>query len=219
MAILGSDISTKAPSATNSRDLAMLLATFSFAALALVMPVGGPARCVARGSRARPAVAGLFDGVKDAFSGDNKPTVGGDRVTPFDRWLGLDKELESAGVATQGESVTYVDPSDTSNYLTVSLSKPMGIAFVENEGGCGGIFIDDVLDSGSAASASPALARRDQLVAVDTTLVLGAEFDAALGAIQASPGDATRLVFFRGPTSFLYGPTKASEEWYQQNLL
>eukprot|EP00965_Chrysotila_dentata_P227453 6196029-Pleurochrysis_carterae.AAC.1 len=51
---------------------------------------------------------------------------------PFDRWLGLDKDLveeESQSV----QSVTYVDPTDTSNYVTVSLAKPMGIAFVENE--------------------------------------------------------------------------------------
>lgn len=198
-----------------------MLAVFAVTAtaLALVAPASGPARSVARSSRTRPAVAGLFDGVKDAFGGDNKPTVAGDRVTPFDRWLGLDKGLEAVEVEAEGESVTYVDPSDTANYLTAFLAKPMGIAFVENEGGCGGIFVDEVLSSGSAASASPALARRDQLVAVDTTLVLGAEFDAALGAIQTSPGEVTRLIFFRGPTSFLYGPTKASEEWYQENLL
>ena len=37
---------------------------------------------------------GLFDGVKDAFTtGNDKPIVSEDRVTPFDRWLGLDKDL------------------------------------------------------------------------------------------------------------------------------
>jgi hypothetical protein len=196
-----------------------MLAAFALTALALVAPVGGPARSAGQSGRTRPAVAGLFDGVKESFGSDNKPKVGGDRVTPFDRWLGLDKDLETAEVEAQGESVTYVNPSDTANYVTVYLPKPMGIAFVENEGECGGIFVDEILDSGSAASASPALARRDQLVAVDTSLVLGAEFDAALGTIQTSTGDVTRLIFFRGPTSFLYGPTKASEEWYKQNLL
>ena len=105
------------------------------------------------------------------------------------------------------------------NYLTIELSKPMGIAFVENEGECGGIYVDDLLPDGSAASATPALARRDQLVAVDSQLVLGQDFDTALGAIQNSGGQTTKLVFFRGPTSFLYGPTKASAEWYQENLL
>mmetsp|Transcript_8512 Transcript_8512/g.26699 ORF Transcript_8512/g.26699 Transcript_8512/m.26699 type:complete len:195 (-) Transcript_8512:836-1420(-) len=169
--------------------------------------------------RARPAVAGLLDGVKDAFGGGDKPIVAADRVTPFDRWLGLDKDLEAELNDGVDQDVTYVDPSDASNYVSLSLVKPMGIAFVENEGGCGGVFVDEVLDSGSAASASPVLARGDQLVAVGSTLVLGWGFDATLDAIKASDDSATKLVLFRGPTSFLYGPTKASEEWYQENLL
>jgi len=38
-------------------------------------------------------------------------------------------------------------------------------------------------------------------------------------AIKAAPGDTTKLIFFRGPTMFLYGPTKPDEEWYKSNLL
>ena len=37
-------------------------------------------------------------------------------------------------------------------------------------------------------------------------------------AIKAS-GETTKLVFFRGPTMFLYGPTKPDDEWYKSNLL
>ena len=38
-------------------------------------------------------------------------------------------------------------------------------------------------------------------------------------AIKAAPGETTKLVFFRGPTMFLYGPTKPDAEWYKSNLL
>jgi C-terminal processing protease CtpA/Prc len=161
---------------------------------------------------------GLFDGVKDAFTtGSDKPIVSEDRVTPFDRWLGLDKDITASEQKT--ESVTYVDPSDVQNYVTVQISKPMGLAFVENGGECGGVFVDEVLESGTAASAAPPIVTGDQLVAVDSTLVTGWEFDATLDAIKASSSDTTRLVFFRGPTAFLYGPTKPTDEWYQANLM
>ena len=56
---------------------------------------------------------GLFDGVKDAFGGD-KPIVAADRVTPFDRWMGLDKTLVDAEEAFD-ESVAYIDPNDPTN--------------------------------------------------------------------------------------------------------
>ena len=46
------------------------------------------------------------------------------------------------------------------------------------------MYVDDVLDSGSAFGAVPALERRDQLVMVDSILVLGADFDTAIGAIK-----------------------------------
>ena len=66
-------------------------------------------------SPARAAVLsmGLFDGVKDAFGGD-KPVVAADRVTPFDRWMGLDKALIEAENQVD-ESATYIDPNDTTN--------------------------------------------------------------------------------------------------------
>uniref|UniRef100_A0A7S0JGR6 PDZ domain-containing protein n=1 Tax=Calcidiscus leptoporus TaxID=127549 RepID=A0A7S0JGR6_9EUKA len=172
----------------------------------------------ARPSRGGSLAMGLFDGVKDAFTtGSDKPIVSEDRVTPFDRWLGLDKDITASEQKT--ESVTYVDPSDVQNYVTVQISKPMGLAFVENGGECGGVFVDEVLESGTAASAAPPIVTGDQLVAVDSTLVTGWEFDAALDAIKASSSDTTRLVFFRGPTAFLYGPTKPTDEWYQANLM
>lgn len=160
---------------------------------------------------------GLFDGVKDAFGGD-KPVVAADRVTPFDRWLGLDKALVDAE-NTVDESATYIDPTDTSNYFSVTLAKPMGIAFVENDGECSGVYIDQVLAEGSASASAAPLAKGDQLVGVDATPVHGADFDTALDAIKASSGETTKLTFFRGPTAFLYGPTAPSAEWYVSSLL
>lgn len=171
-----------------------------------------------RGGRACTHM-GLFDGVKDAFGSGkgDKPLVAADRVTPFDRWLGLDKELVAAEAPATG--ITFVDPSDTKSYVTVDLAKPMGIAFVSNDGDCGGVYIDELLAEGSASSSAVSLTKGDQLVACDSTLLLGADFDTALDAIKSSAGDTCKLVFFRGPTTFLYGPTQPTVEWYTENLL
>ena len=162
---------------------------------------------------------GLFDGVKGAFSSSfgDKPIPSADLVTPFDRWLGLDKREieENQPDATKA----YIDPSSAANYLSASLVKPMGLAFVENVGGCGGVFVDEVMAEGSAASSATTVVKGDQLVAVDSTLVLGVGFDFALDAIKASSGETTKLTFFRGPTTFLYGPTAPSAEWYAEQLL
>ena len=142
-----------------------------------------------------PQMMGLFDGVKDAFGAGEKPAVGGDRVTPFDRWLGLDKELEAENTQGDPNAEMYVDPNDVNNYFAVSLAKPMGIAFVENAnapvvGECKGLVIDEVLPTGSAASSEKPLLPGDQLVAVDSTLVLGAEFDTGL-EVRPHPGTAS----------------------------
>lgn len=189
------------------------LATVSLLPLAFQLAPQPTAPAVRRASAAN---MGFLDGVKDAFgSGGDKPMVSDDRVTPFDRWLGLDKDLVDQPQADQ--SVKYVDPLDTANYAVYELSKPMGLAFVENEVECGGVFVEEVLESGSANGCG--VAPRDQLVAVDKTLVLGWDCDNALEAITTSQGETTKLVFFRGPTAFLYGPTKPDDEWYQSNLL
>merc|ERR1719247_3603720 len=69
--------------------------------------------------RTTSPVCGLFDGVKDAFGGD-KPLVAADRVTPFDRWMGLDKALVEAE-NTVDESAVYIDPNNAENYFSVEL--------------------------------------------------------------------------------------------------
>jgi len=156
--------------------------------------------------------------VKGAFGTPaDKPLVAADRVTPFDRWLGLDKALVEADEPDQ--SATYIDPNDASNYFTVSLAKPMGIAFVENDNECRGVYVDELVADGAAAAASAPLLKGDQLVGVDSTVVHGNDFDAAIDAIKATTGETTKLTFFRGPTAFLYGPTAPTAEWYKETLL
>jgi len=158
---------------------------------------------------------GLFDGVKDAFGGD-KPIPTADRVTPFDKWLGLDTALVSEEKID--ETAAYIDPSDTANYFSVSLTKPMGLAFIENEGGSGGVYVDEVLAEGSAASCGTKMEKGDQLVGVDASIVAGNDFDTALDVIKGTAGDTTKLTFFRGPVAFLYGPTAPTAEWYADLL-
>ena len=152
----------------------MLSLLSSCPALHLSPPVSGARRSLS------PRM-GLFDKAQEAFGAGDKPLVGGDRVTPFDRWLGLDKELEAEKIERVGNSgVTFIDPSDASSYYSVSLTKPMGIGFVENSGDCKGLVVDEVLTEGSAAASEKAIAAGDQLVAVDSTLVLGNDFNTGL---------------------------------------
>ena len=195
--------------------LAALTSLFSAPALVDAYgSAGAPPRQARRATSSRAAVVsmGLFDGVKDAFgSGGDKPMVAADRVTPFDRWMGLDKALMDGDNAVD-ESATYVDPNDPTNYFLVSLPKPMGIAFVENDNNIGGVYVDAILPEGSAASEKTPLNQGDQLVGVDGTVVAGLDFDSALDAIRASDTPLTKLTFFRGPTVFLYGPSARARQ-------
>jgi len=159
---------------------------------------------------------GILDGLKDAFKGEDGPPVAADRVTPFDRWLGNDKALVDSEAPVA--NVAYIDPADAANYVTVELAKPMGIAFVENDGGSGGIYVDEILGEGSAAGSGQLLSG-DQLVAVGPRLVLGSSFDEAIGEIKDATTDTVKLVFYRGPTTFLYGPTQPSQDWYAETFL
>lgn len=176
-------------------------------------------------SRMRTAM-GLFDGFKDAFgsgSTDAKTALPSDRETPIDRWLGIDVASKNEEVikqqqaeAASGDSAadSFVDSMDEGNYVTVSLSKPMGVVFEENEPDTGGVFVAS-LAAGGAAATDGTLVEGDQLVIVGDTLVTGRDFDACLDVIRNSAGDATRLIVFRGGVKNLYGNLGASEEWMQ----
>jgi C-terminal processing protease CtpA/Prc len=104
---------------------------------------------------------------------------------------------------------------DPQNYITTSLSKPMGIVFEENDSSYGGIFVLEIQPDSSAAS-DGAVRPGDQLVAVDKKKVSGLSFEEALGAIIESGEEKVGLVFFRGPAKFLYGPAGASQEWLDE---
>eukprot|EP00965_Chrysotila_dentata_P160014 5284142-Pleurochrysis_carterae.AAC.1 len=65
-----------------------------------------------------------------------------------------------------------------------------------------------VLADGSAAGASPSLMAKDQLVAVDSTVVLGASFETSIEAIKATTGETTRYTQRRRN-----GPSARSKLW------
>ena len=105
---------------------------------------------------------------------------------------------------------------DVSNYVTVDLTKPMGIVFEENDEEYGGIFVQSLKEESAAAAV---LAPGDQLVGVDTNKVSGMAFDLALNAIVESRSSTTttvKLILFRGSAKQLYGPTGASQAWLEE---
>lgn len=101
---------------------------------------------------------------------------------------------------------------DKSNYLSVELTKPMGIIFEENDAEFGGIFVQ-ALKEGGAAEQNGKLKKGDQLVIVGTKNVSGLDFDDALGAIIDAPEETVKLTLFRGTGKQFYGPTGPSKEW------
>ena len=103
---------------------------------------------------------------------------------------------------------------DESNYITVELSKPMGIVFEENDEKYGGIFVLSLSDG--SAQKEGTVRPGDELVAVGDKKVAGLAFDDALGAIIDSDAEKTKLVLFRGSAKDFYGPTGASQEWLDE---
>ena len=101
------------------------------------------------------------------------------------------------------------------NYVTVSLEKPMGIVFEENDKPDFGIFVTELKEDG-AAEKNGQIQLGDQLIAVNGSKVYGKEFDDALGVIIDSELPLTELLFFRGPAKQFYGKTGASEEWLEE---
>mmetsp|Transcript_10 Transcript_10/g.16 ORF Transcript_10/g.16 Transcript_10/m.16 type:complete len:204 (-) Transcript_10:108-719(-) len=158
---------------------------------------------------------GLFDGVKEAFGADGMGDLDAERETPIDRWMGWNAKTESAQGEVSKAPVDFIDSMDEKNYISVSLPKPMGIVFEENDSDFGGIFVLEISE-GSNAETEGTVRPGDQLVAVGTTKVSGLAFEEALGTIIDSTDEQTKLVFFRGPSKFLYGPAGASAEWLDE---
>ena len=80
----------------------------------------------------------------------------------------------------------------------------MGIAFVDNDGECGGVYVDEVLDSVGGGVAAP-LQKGDQLVGAAGGVAKGKDVDAVLG-MPAGREDEARLSP-RADDLSLYGPT------------
>lgn len=161
---------------------------------------------------------GLFDGVKDAFSAPalERGTLDSERETPIDRWMGWSVSKDNQQQAPNAVPSDYIDAMDVSNYVTVQLTKPMGIVFEENDEEYGGIFVQSLKEDSAAAAV---LQPGDQLVGVNVLKVSGKAFDDALNAIVESTGATTKLVLFRGNAKQLYGPTGASQAWLDELLL
>ena len=104
---------------------------------------------------------------------------------------------------------------DTKNYVATRLSKPMGIVFEENDSEFGGIFVLEITE-GSSAESDGTVRPGDQLVSVGDAKVSGLQFEDALAKIIESKEEKVKLVFFRGPAKFLYGPAGASQDWLDE---
>lgn len=160
--------------------------------------------------RTNTELYGLFDGVKEAFT-QPPSSLDAERETPIDRWMGWSVVSENDVKQTE-VPVDFVDSMDEKNYIGVSLSKPMGIVFEENDTEYGGIFVQSITEEGAAAK-DGSIQPGDQLVTVGTKDVSGLDFDDALSAIIESEGDSTSLSLFRGTAKQFYGPTGPSKEW------
>mmetsp|Transcript_3281 Transcript_3281/g.4605 ORF Transcript_3281/g.4605 Transcript_3281/m.4605 type:complete len:215 (+) Transcript_3281:134-778(+) len=195
----------------------ILLYASSNAASFTLSPCKASHRCFVRNENFAPLRMGLFDGVKDAFGAPalERSTLDSERETPIDRWMGwnVQSEQDVENVATpQGN---FVDSMDSMNYVAVSLEKPMGIIFEENDDDFGGIFVLS-LKEGGVAEENGVLKPGDQLIAVNDKKVSGLSFDDALGTIVESESKETKLTLFRGTADQFYGPTGASQEWVDE---
>merc|ERR1719506_2221630 len=141
-----------------------MLHALLFAAAAALLAPSAPKRSLIQRH-------GIFDGVKDAFSQET-PILDEDRVTPFDRWLGIDVRSEDTKAGDFAVPADFVDSMDEANYVTVALPKPMGIVFEENDPSSGGVFVASLADAGAAAT-DARLEPGDQLVAVGAMLCKG----------------------------------------------
>ena len=107
-----------------------------------------------------------------------------------------------------------MDPMDVNSYISVCLSKPIGILFEENTPEYGGVYIANI-NKGCSAAADGSIRRGYQLIAVGNKRVSGLDFDEAVIKPIVDKVEAdVMLVFFKGTAECLYGSTSlVSEEW------
>jgi len=191
-----------------AKAIVLTSTTAAVSAFSVLPPITQPQSTNA--IRCKTELYGLFDGVKDAFS-QPPSSLDAERETPIDRWMGWSVVSENE-VKQTAAPVDFVDSMDEKNYIGVSLSKPMGIVFEENDTEYGGIFVQSVTEDGAAAK-NGLIQPGDQLVVVGTKNVSGLDFDDALAAIIECEGDTTSLSLFRGTAKQFYGPTGPSKQW------
>mmetsp|Transcript_47406 Transcript_47406/g.57404 ORF Transcript_47406/g.57404 Transcript_47406/m.57404 type:complete len:215 (-) Transcript_47406:248-892(-) len=177
----------------------------------------GKQRCFIR-NRESSLSMGIFEKQDISNPGEGRPRVDADRETPIDRWFGWNtKEGETDTLQAPGSKapLNFVDSMDPANYVSVSLQKPMGITFEENDDETKGVFVVSLAE-GSNSAQNGVLKRGDQLVAVNEVKTTGMTLDDALDSIISAETDSTKLLLFRGSTKQLYGPTGASREWLDE---
>ena len=104
---------------------------------------------------------------------------------------------------------------DAVNYVSASLTKPMGLVFEENDEEVGGIFVASLAEGGNAEK-DGTIKPGDQLVSVNGQYVAGLDFDQALSFIIDAETESTKLILFRGTEKQFYGPTGPSKDWISE---
>ena len=99
--------------------------------------------------------------------------------------------------------------------VRLSLSKPLGLVLEERPGGAGGVYVESLVDGGSAL-ASGAVQPGDVVVSVAGTVVASLDFDSVMEAIGAAP-DEVALTLARLPAAGApaapAAPAPAAAEW------
>ena len=62
------------------------------------------------------------------------------------------KQQQAEAASGDSAADSFVDSMDEGNYVSVSLSKPMGVIFEENEPDTGGVFVASLAAGGAAAT-------------------------------------------------------------------
>jgi len=147
-------------------------------------------------------------------------TVAGKKL-PTEYHIGMDKfiraykkEFEFAEAKknnnkrkSEGTEQTTRNPGRFPNYLTVHLTRPMGILFEENYDH-GGAYIAEI-NEGSSAAVDGSICRGDQLIAIGEKTVIGMDFDDIMQIIESDI--KIKLKVFRGPAESLYGFLRISQ--------
>jgi len=152
--------------------------------------------------------------VRGGLGIDNeRPLTVADRVTPIDRWFGWDRGI----IATRDDDDPFVDSSDEMSYVTVQLTKPLGIEFLEgtvDEGA--GVSIGEIR-AGLSAQMCDLLEAGFHLIVANDTPVYGRTFEEAIQPIVDAEGPV-KLTFFKGDAVYFYGEFRPSAAWLEEYI-